>query len=65
MKLKQQEVKTRVAVRRKPGDRWSALQFSTDVVVPSLTEMLELIYQETGTTQFYIDAREGRLTPSV
>jgi len=55
----EQEVKTKVAQRIKPGDRWSPLHFNKDVVVPSLTEVLELIYQETNITQFYIDAREG------
>lgn len=53
-----EEVKIKVAQRRPPGDRWSPLSNST-VVLESLTEVLEYVYQEKGNTQFYMDAREG------
>jgi hypothetical protein len=59
METTKQEIKTRVAIRRPPGDNWSPLLFSSDTVVPSLTDILELLYQETGKTQFFMDAREG------
>ncbi len=54
----QEEIKTRVAKRVPPGDRWTPLSNST-VVLDSLTDVLEFIYQEDGNTQFYMDAREG------
>lgn len=54
----QEEIKTRVAKRVPPGDRWTPLSNST-VVLDSLTDVLEFIYQEEGNTQFYMDAREG------
>ena len=56
--IKENEVKTKVAKRVPPGDRWSPLSNST-IVLDSLTDVLELIYQDTGNTQFYMDAREG------
>lgn len=54
----QEEIKTRVAKRVPPGDRWTPLSNST-VVLDSLTDVLEFIYQEEGNTQFYMDEREG------
>ena len=56
--IQENEVKTKVAKRVPPGDRWSPLSNST-VVLDSLTDVLEFVYQDTGTTQFYMDAREG------
>ena len=43
----QEEIKTRVAKRVPPGDRWTPLSNST-VVLDSLTDVLEFIYQEEG-----------------
>ena len=57
-KIVQEEVKTKVAKRVPPGDRWSPISNST-VVLDSLTDCLEYIYQKEGKTQFYMDAREG------
>ena len=54
----QEEIKTRVAKRVPPGDRWSPLD-NTTVVLESLTDVLEYVYQKNGVTQFYMDAREG------
>jgi len=54
----EEEVKTRVAKRVPPGDRWSPVDNST-VVLESLTDVLEYVYQKKGKTQFYMDAREG------
>jgi len=53
-----EEVKVKVAKRVPPGDRWSPLD-NTSVVLYSLTDVLEYIYQKNGNTQFYMDAREG------
>ena len=53
-----EEVKVRVAKRVPPGDRWSPFD-NTSVVLDSLTDVLEYIYQKNGNTQFYMDAREG------
>jgi hypothetical protein len=56
--IKEEEVKTKVAKRVPPGDRWAPLS-NTTVVLDSLTDVLEYIYQKKGNTQFYMDAREG------
>ena len=58
VQIKEEEIKTKVAKRVPPGDRWSPLS-NTTVVLDSLTDCLEFIYQDTGKTQFYMDAREG------
>jgi hypothetical protein len=58
VEIKEEEIKTKVARRFPPGDRWSPLS-NTTVVLDSLTDCLEFIYQDTGKTQFYMDAREG------
>ena len=54
----QEEIKTRVAKRVPPGDRWTPLDNST-VLLESLTDVLEYVYQKEGNSQFYMDAREG------
>ena len=54
----QEEIKTRVAKRVPPGDRWSPLDNST-ILLESLTDVLEYVYQKQGNSQFYMDAREG------
>ena len=54
----QEEIKTRVAKRVPPGDRWSPLD-NTTVVLESLTDVLEYVYQKQGNSQFFMDAREG------
>jgi hypothetical protein len=53
-----EEVKVKVAKRVPPGDRWTPLDNSS-VILESLTDVLEYIYQKNGNTQFYMDAREG------
>ena len=53
-----EEVKVKVAKRVPPGDRWSPLD-NNSVILDSLTDVLEYIYQKNGNTQFYMDAREG------
>ena len=54
----EEEVKVKVAKRVPPGDRWSPLDNET-VILDSLTDVLEYVYQKKGITQFYMDAREG------
>jgi hypothetical protein len=54
----QEEIKTRVAKRVPPGDRWSPLDNST-VLLESITDVLEYVYQKQGNSQFFMDAREG------
>jgi len=56
--IKEEEVKTKVAKRVPPGDRWTPLS-NTTVILDSLTDVLEFVYQDMGKTQFYMDAREG------
>lgn len=58
VEIKEEEIKTKVAQRVPPGDRWSPLS-NTTVLLDSLTDVLEFVYQDTGKTQFYMDAREG------
>ena len=53
-----EEIKKRVAKRVPPGDRWTPLDNNT-VVLESLTDLLEYVFQKEGNTQFYMDAREG------
>ena len=53
-----EEVKVKVAKRVPPGDRWAPLD-NDSVILDSLTDVLEYIYQKNGNTQFYMDAREG------
>ena len=53
-----EEVKVKVAKRVPPGDMWTPLDNSS-VILESLTDVLEYIYQKNGNTQFYMDAREG------
>ena len=54
----QEEIKIKVAKRVPPGDRWTPLDNST-VLLESLTDVLEYVYQKEGNSQFYMDAREG------
>lgn len=53
-----EEVKIKIAKRVPPGDKWAPLDNPT-IILQSLTEVLEYVYQKNGKTQFYMDAREG------
>jgi hypothetical protein len=53
-----EEIKVKVAKRVPPGDRWAPLD-NTTVILESLTDVLEYVFQKEGNTQFYMDAREG------
>lgn len=51
---------TELALKRvPPGDKWIFADLKNSAVYPSLTDALEAWYQNTGDTQFYIDARKG------
>lgn len=52
------ETKVKVAKRVPPGDRWSPLS-NDSIILDSLTDALEYIYQSGGDTGFYMDARDG------
>ena len=52
------EVKRVVGTRVPPGDRWSPIDNET-IVLDSLTDLLEYVFQKKGVTQFFMDAREG------
>ncbi|CAB4143421.1 hypothetical protein UFOVP449_184 [uncultured Caudovirales phage] len=60
METEIKEQKQVVLKRFPPGDRWVAVNATQPShVYPSLTDALEGHYQQTGQTQFYIDARLG------
>ncbi len=51
---------TELALKRvPPGDRWIFATTPSGTIWPSLTDALEAWYQNTGDTNFYIDARNG------
>ena len=54
----QHEVKRVVGKRVPPGDRWSPIDNET-ILLDSLTDLLEYVFQKKGITQFFMDAREG------
>jgi len=51
---------TELALKRvPPGDKWIFATTPNGTIYASLTDALEAWYQNTGDTQFYIDARKG------
>ena len=56
--VKVEEKKIKVAKGVPPVDSGMPLDNQT-VLLESLTDVLEYIYQKEGVTQFFIDAREG------
>ena len=56
-----EERRERVAKRVPPGDKWRCVYegADSDMVLDNLTDTLETIFQDTGMTKFFIDAREG------
>lgn len=48
-----------VLKRVPPGDRWVFATTPKGTIWPSLTDALEAWYQNTGDTNFYIEARNG------
>ena len=58
--IQEEEVKTKVAKRVPPGDRWAIVD-GDDQIYASLTEVLNAIFMETQMTDFYIDAQKGEV----
>lgn len=61
METKIEEKKTLVARRNPPGDKWIPNDNPT-LILESLTDCLEYIFQKTGNTKFYMDASEGTVS---
>ena len=49
------------ATRVPPGDRWAIIDDDEERVYSSLTELLNAIFEKTGMTQFFMDARAGEV----
>ena len=47
------------ATRVPPGDRWSIV--GSEEVYLSLTELLNAIYKQTKSTEFFVDAKTGEV----
>ena len=47
------------AKRVPPGDRWSIV--GSEEVYLSLTELLNAIYKQTKSTEFFVDAKRGEV----
>lgn len=56
------EEKELVLKRVPPGDRWVFATTPKGTIWPSLTDALEAWYQNTGDTNFYMDARNGMVS---
>jgi len=54
-------MKTLVANRVPPGDRWAIIEDESDIVFGSLTDCLNQIFTIHNSTQFYIDAQKGEV----
>jgi len=55
------ETKTEAARRVPPGDRWSCVFDGADssIIFESLTDTLQYIFQETSSTKFFMNSKEG------
>ena len=49
------------ATRVPPGDRWSVVDGDDDKIYSSLTEVLNVIFMQTGIGEFYMDAKAGEV----
>ena len=49
------------ATRVPPGDRWSVVDGDDDKIYSSLTEVLNVIFMQTGISEFYMDAKKGEV----
>ena len=54
-------MKELVAERIPPADRWTLLESESDIVYGSLTDCLNLIFVVHKATQFFIDAKAGKV----
>jgi len=57
-KTVKEEIKVEVGNRVKPGDRWTPID-NKNIIFDSLTDLLEYVYQKSGNTQFFMDAKKG------
>lgn len=55
-----EEVRTIVFNREPPGDRWKPVDGG--LVLDSLTDALELHFQKTGITEYFISAKDGTVS---
>ena len=55
------EQKELVLQRVPPGDQWSPITGDTNMVLPTLTEGLEYIYQRDGHRDFHLAALDGKV----
>ena len=55
-------MKTLVANRVPPGDRWAIIEDESDIVFGSLTDCLNQIHIVHQATQFYLDAVAGTVS---
>ena len=54
-------MKELVAERIPPGDRWTLLESESDIVYGCLTDCLNQIFVVHKATQFFIDAKAGKV----
>ena len=54
-------MKELVATRVPPGDKWALLNDESDIVYGSLTDCLNQIFMVHEATQFFIDAKAGKV----
>ena len=54
-------MKELVAERVPPGDRWALINEESDIVFGSLTDCLNQVYVIHKATQFFIDAKTGKV----
>ncbi len=59
MEIEIKEHKEVILKRVPPGDRWIFVTTPNGAIHPSLTDALEAWFQNTGDTNFYIDAKKG------
>ena len=62
METEIKEEKSVVLKRVPPGDRWSIVSDSLNVIHPSLTAGLDAWFQLAGNTSFFIDAKAGTVS---
>ena len=60
MEIEIKEEKKLILKRVPPGDNWT-FAYGPENIYPSLTDALEAWYQSYGDTNFYIEARTGKV----
>tara|TARA_R100000742_G_C4263882_1_gene81752 strand:- start:491 stop:721 length:231 start_codon:yes stop_codon:yes gene_type:complete len=54
-------MKTLIANRVPPGDRWDIIDDTSEIIYGSLTDCLNQIFKLTQNTQFVVDAKKGEV----